>query len=74
MQAMWSQAQQWQDDGDGWEEWHGYYAEDEWPKQAPPEVLEDLSHAEFDDPAIREALQAERAAESMAAEAALGNC
>ena len=74
MQAMWSQAQQWQDDGDGWEEWHGYYAEDEWPEQAPPEVLEDLSHAEFDDPAIREALQAERAAESMAAEAALGNC
>ncbi|CAE7260736.1 unnamed protein product [Symbiodinium sp. CCMP2592] len=71
MDAMWAQESTWQGESDGWDEWFGYCGEDEWPEQPPPEAAEDLSHAELDDPAIREALQAEHAAETMAAEAAL---
>ena len=70
---MWVQEQgAWPDEDDGWAEWYGYHAEEDWTEAAlHAEVPEELSSAELDDPSIREALQAERAAEAMASEAAL---
>ena len=69
----WSE-EQWQDGQ--WDEvqYHGEGPEpwqDEW-NQAPPEPDSDVfTNAELDDPTVRDALQAERAAEAMAADAAL---
>ena len=69
----WSE-EQWQDGQ--WDEvqYHGEGPEpwqDEW-NQAPPEPDPDIfTNAELDDPTVRDALQAERAAEAMAADAAL---
>ncbi|CAE6970715.1 unnamed protein product [Symbiodinium natans] len=58
---------------DPWADWHGYHVEERWPEGdvMAQENMEELTASELEDPAVREALQAERAAELMASEAAM---
>ncbi|CAE7238727.1 unnamed protein product [Symbiodinium sp. CCMP2592] len=78
-EAQWAEHGQWEEEDwydDQWDQWQ-YFGEAEepwqgdWP-QGPPEPDPDaFTAAELDDGQVREALQAERAAEAMAAEAAM---
>ena len=78
-EAQWAEQGQWEEEDwydDQWDQWQCFgEAEEPWQgewAQVPPDPDPDAyTAAELDDGQVREALQAERAAEAMAAEAAM---